>query len=29
LHNEILQGNVVTQTGLSGLTIHPLAANFL
>jgi len=26
---KILQGGVVTQTILGGLTIHPLVANFL
>jgi len=26
---KILQGSVVTQAMLGGLTIHPLAANFL
>jgi len=26
---KILQGSVVTQTALSGLTIHPPVANFL
>jgi len=26
---KILQGSVVTQTTLSGLTIHPPVANFL
>jgi len=26
---KILQGSVVTETMLGGLTIHPLVANFL